>query len=347
MCKRLIKIFVLASLSMAGAVHVANAVERPTKWHTFRSPDYGFTIDYPSTMAFESGRPVMPSEMSMFPICDNTTVACFRYNGDALEHSIFQAIGLSVNVLRDLKTEAECNTIDDVSQPIKTITIHGNRFHYGDWGEAGGGSSRSVTDYRTFYRNVCFEVAVVSAQSDISPVEYADEGIEPIKRSALRRINRDMDRMLRSFAFVAPPVADGADWDVYADSGCGGEFEYPSNATLRKVIEYSNAAYDSPDITCEQAFAYLGRDYTVAAKVNLRNKQALDAWLSLRGLPKPGSMKVVAHSDRFTEYRDQMYTYVYSGNNVFIFSVSDENHRVVSAEGDKVFTHLVESFRVN
>ena len=337
------KILLAGICSMAAVVWAGPAAATPPGWKIYRSPDYGFTIEYPEKMTFSSGHPLEPPEMSMFPICDNT-VACFQYDGDALKGTATQAAGISVNVLRELKTDIDCNTIKDGSAPTKTIKIHGTLFHYGETGEGGLGSSRGMTEYRTFYQHVCFEVAVVNAVTDLRPEDVGQASYRPVNRREWRRFWDELDRMLHSFTFVGP-VRDGPDWDVYSDSGCGGSFEHPSASTLQEVVKFSNEAFNSARITCEQSFAYKGREYTVAVKANLRGDDALDEWLSSSGYPGLEQIKVVAKGDAFTEYSDQTYTYIRLQNNLFIFTVSGANHRPIAPEGDPVFAHLLGSFR--
>ncbi len=312
-------------------------------WRTYRSPDYGFKIDYPANLRFYPGHPLRPPEASMFPICDYT-VACFQSEDGAFKKTPLQAAGVSVNILRDKKTEVECNEIDTGAGPIKTVVIHGILFHYGDTGEAGGSSSRSMTAYRAFHEYVCFEVALVTAWSDLGPEDMKDDGLKPVGRWAMHKISREMDKMLSSFAFTGP-VRDGANWNVFSDEGCGGVFEYPAKVQVQKKIEYSNAAFDSDDIACEQAFIYQGREYQVAAKLNLKDEDALNAWLSHSGYPSLDKMRVAAKGAGFTEFRDATYVYLFDRRTVFIFAVSDGNHQPVPFEGDRVFEHLLESFR--
>jgi hypothetical protein len=314
-------------------------------WKTYRSPAYGFTIDYPASMSFSSGHPVEAPQLSMFPICDDTTVACFQYNGKKLDGTPVRAVGISVNVLRDLKDAKSCSTIDDGTVPNKAIRIHGTLFHFGDSGDAGLGSGRSMTEYRTFHQHVCFEVAVGTSGRNVGPEEMKDEGLHPVSQRTWSKLWNDMDRMLHSFTF-AGPVRDGADWTVYSDSGCGQTFEYPSLAKLEVVLKYADDAFDSDKITCEQAFTYQGRKYTVAVKVNLKDEEARDWWLSFWGYPAPEQMKILAKGDNFTEYRDGTHVYLWFQNDLFILTVWDPDEEAASSNSDAVFAHLIESFQV-
>jgi hypothetical protein len=335
---------ILFSVAVVG--WAAPAPKKHTAWQTYRSLDYGFTIAYPETMTFYPGHPVPPPENSMFPVCDDT-IACFQYNGNALDGTPIQAAGVSVNVLRGVKTETDCiSSIDTRSDPIKSIRIHGTLFHSSYLGEGGLGSSRGITEYLALYHHVCFDVAVVTAVSDFGDEGMKEEGFHPVNRRAWRRISSDMDRMLHSFTFVGP-VKDGPDWDVYVDSGCGGSFEYPSSSTLQTVRDYSNDAFSSNRIACEQSFAYQGREYVVAVKVNVRDVNALDEWLFSSGYPGLEQVKILANGNEYAEYSNGTYTYIFSDGDVFIFIVSDASHHPIPSEGDRVFAHVLGSFRVN
>jgi hypothetical protein len=340
-----VRVILLAILFTAAVVAwAAPAAKKHTEWKTYRDPDYGFMIDYPDSMTFYPGHPVEPTQGAMFPICDHT-IACFQYNGHALDGTITDAIGISVNIVRGVKTETEC--IDSIGPDLdssKTIHIHGTLFHYGDTSDAGMGSGRSMTEYLAFYQHVCFDVALGGAGRNVAPQDMKDEGLKYVNRRADRKIGNDMDRMLHSFTFVGP-IRDGADWGVYSDSECGHSFEYPSSSTVDEVLKYSNDGYDSGRITCEQAFTYNGREYTVVVKEDLKDEYAVNNWLSFKGYPALDGMKIVAKEDDFTEYSDQTCTYIRFQNDLFIFSVSGANHQPIPSDGDRVFAHLLESFR--
>lgn len=342
---RLIRGTLLAGLFFVAADGcAASTAKRRVGWKTYRSPDYGFTIDYPESMTFYPGHPVEPPQGAMFPICEST-IACFEYNGSAFDGTPTNAAGVSVNIVRGVNTERECaSSTDPRLESTKTIRIHGTLFHYGDTSDAGLGSSRSMTEYLAFYQHVCFDVALGAAGRNLGPEDMKDEGLHPINRRADRRIGKDMDRMLHSFTFVGP-VRDGADWEVHSDSGCGHSFEYPSSSTVQEVLKYSNEAFDSSRVTCEQEFTYNDREYTVSVKVNLKDEGAANQWLLASGYPSLERMRIVAKESDFTEYSDETYTYFRAYSDLFIFTVSGANHQPTPSEGDRVFAHVLESFR--
>lgn len=322
-------------------LETGHAREPKNGWQTFRSADYGFTIDYPADMTFYSSHPVETPELSMFPLCAYT-VACFQYNGTAFDHTSMQAVGVSVNVLRGVKTEAECDAIDTRSASVKTIDIHGAKFVVIEDDEVGGGSGSTSTMHRTFYQHVCFDVTIASAYTNLTAAD--DDAItQEVDPHEMKRIFGEMDRMLHSFRFVGP-VKDGADWTVYSDDGCGQTFEYPSGATVRKVTEYSRSASNSLKISCEEAVTYKGLTYRVAVKVNLKDLDAFDGWLSSSGYPDLKQVRLVAQGNRFTKSSDQTFTYIFDGRSGFIFTVSDENHKLIPTNGNRVFAHLLGTF---
>jgi hypothetical protein len=319
---------------------VASPEHRRLGWRTYRSPEYGFTMDYPANISFYGSHPD-PAEMkgSYIPICDQTTVACFEYNGNEYAGTIMEAAGLSVNVLRDLRTEQDCNDIESHSIPTKTEIINGINFHYGIIGTGGLGHGEGGPSYRVLYQNVCFEIAVGIAETN------ARVGEPGIKEFNDKKLNEILHEMVHTFRFIGD-VVDGPAWKVYSDGGCGGSFEYPDGDTVVKTIEYSQAGYSSNDITCSQYFSNDGRDYTVAVKVQIKDVSQLNTWLKSSGLPDLSKAQVVSKSTSWTEYQAEPYVYVFGQNRVFILSVSDSEQRAITRNGDRVFSHLIKSFRM-
>lgn len=87
-------------------------------------------------------------------------------------------------------------------------------------------------------------------------------------------------------------------------------------------------------------------DYTVAAKSNLKDKSEFETWLKSSGYPDLSKAMVVARSEYYTEYNAEPYYYIFGLAKVYILSVSDAKHNVVIRHDDRVFTHLLDSFKV-
>jgi hypothetical protein len=320
---------------------VCVAGDRPGGWQTYRSPDYGFTIDYPVSMTFYPGHPdYVVTHVSYIPICDYTTVGCFEYNGSEYAGTNFEAAGLSVNVLRDLKSERDCDEIDTGSYPVKTETINGVRFRYGMTGEGAASHSKGGPTYRTFHENVCFEVVAATSAASMGAF---DEGT--VKAFDSAKLDVLLQKMVQTFKFEGA-VKDGAGWKVYYDGMCGGIYEYPESVTIETTVEYSNARFSSDHIACSRHFTHHGVDYTVDAKPNLRDKDELEAWLKSSGYPHLSEAQVIVSSKYCSEYSAGPYYYIFGQGTVYILSVSDAKHRTVPPHDDPVFAHWLNSFKV-
>jgi hypothetical protein len=332
-----------ALISFAAFSAVCAAAAAPVGWRTYRSLEYGFSIAYPTNMKLYAQFARGENPGGYAPVCSDTAVACFGYIGREYKGTNFEGAGLAVNVLRDAKSEQECNTLGSAEYPkpaTRLETIHGIRFHYGEIGEGGLSHYEGGPAYRVFHQNICFEIATETAYVSLA-------GVDPgtVKAFNPAKLTKLLDEMVHTFQFVGP-VKDGSDWNVSRDSGCGGTFEYPAGEAVRVLDEYSNGRENLDQITCSRAFTHQGRDYTLAVKVNLREEYLLDRWLLSSGYPGLENAKVVSKSQQYTDYIAGRYYYVYRPGEVYIFSVSDSAHRVLSPEGDPVFRHWFGSFKV-
>jgi len=332
----------LVGCAAACATAVSALAQNPAGWQTYRSVEYGFAIDHPKDItSFGSNPDPQLMRGSYIPICDDTTVACFEYNGDEGEGTNLESAGLSVNVLRDLRTQKDCETIDSNSPPAKAETINGINFHYAETGSVGLGNSEGGPAYRALYQNVCFEVSIGIAESS------ADDG-EPgsPKPFDSTRLEKELIEMVHTFRFTGD-VVDGAGWKLYKDGECGGSYEYPDSDTVIVDVAYTNSAYNSNDISCSQHFSDHGRTYAVATKVNLQSENQFEEWLRLSGYPGLPGAQVVMDSKSWTEYYAEPYYYVFGEGKGVILSVSDSKHDVISPQGDRVFAHLLRTHKMN
>ena len=310
-------------------------------WQTYRSPDYGFTIDYPSNMKFFSGHPsIAEAQQSYIPICDESTVACFEYDGAEYKETNFQAAGLSVNILRDARTEQDCNKIDTGQFPIKTKTINGVSFHYGTTGSVGLSNGKSGPSYRAFYQNVCFEIAVGIAETSLGA--YDPGAITAFNSTRLEKL---LEEMVQTFRFTGA-VKDGPAWKVYHDAMCGGDFEYPDSDSVVVSVEYTEESSKSDGFTCSRYFDHGGLRYTIANKGNLSEDYWLNSWLKRAGYPELSKTRTISKGRLYTEYDAGLYYYIAGQGGVYILGVSDGKHNPIVHEGDKIFQHLLSTFSV-
>jgi hypothetical protein len=276
---------------------------------------------------------------SFIPVCWNSTVACFLYEGNEYSGTNFEGAGLSINVLRDRRSEKDCKTFDRISYPIKHTLINGARFDYGVTEGIATGHILDGTSYRAFHENVCFEVTLNFVVGSMGA--YDPGTVKPFDG---RKLDTEIKRMLHSFRFVGH-VVDGPAWRVYHNSAVGGTFEYPDSDSVQKTVEYSNEKFNSAEITDSVCFADHGLYYTVAAKVNLRTEDRLREWLRTTGYPDLSDAQELRRFRYYTRYKAGPYYYVYGQTVLYMLSVSDAEHRVVSPDTAPVFRHFLESFK--
>jgi hypothetical protein len=310
-------------------------------WKSYSNHDFGFTLRYPKDFTVcEGGLDYCEiTWRSYIPVCDDNTIDCFVYTGKEYEGTNFSAAALSVNVLRDKRTEQACNEMDMGSNPIKTKTINGVLFHYGMAGGAAAGNWADWAKYRAFYDQVCFELAANTSGVNLG-------GFEPgtIKEFDEAKLDKEFDAMLNTFRFTGA-VVDGPAWRVYHSAGVGKTFEYPDRDTVVESIEYSAERQSSNEITDSAYFSYNGLNYFVSTKVDLRDKEALDAWLKSSGYPDLSKAQELRHSNLFTEYNAGNYWYVYGQNTLYILGASDQQHNAVAPPDNVVFRHFLHSFK--
>ena len=312
----------------------------PTGWRTYSSPEYGFSIDYPANTASFGSHPD-PAEMkgSYIPICDTTTVACFEYSGHDYDGTNLESAGLSVNVLRELRTEKDCYDFGENSAPVAIENISGINFRHAVTGDAGMNQSEGGPAYRAFHQNVCFEVAAGIAE--VNPGVFDPGAIKVFDSTKMDAL---LLEMIRTFRFIGE-VADGPAWKVYNDGACGASFEYPDNDVVEKTIE-PQSGFESADFACSEHFTDGGKYYAIATKPNLKDAAALNTWLASQNFPDLSSAQVVTESTSWTTYRAEPYCYIFGHDRVYILSVSDSQHRVVAPDGDRVFSHLLNTFKM-
>jgi hypothetical protein len=179
-------------------------------WHTYRNSDYGFSLAYPRsfTLTHTSSGIEDPGKGTGNDLdhpgygCQPTSLACLEYNRATFDRAGIFGIGVTVNALPENATEAECYQIDEgdhLAKMTNTVRISGIVFHSGDGSEGWTGHGVGMTKYRVFRRNLCFEIEVTEGMYDFAPEE--DDYHAPDPR-ALRRVRRDQESIVRTFAFA-------------------------------------------------------------------------------------------------------------------------------------------------
>jgi hypothetical protein len=312
-------------------------------WKSYSNRDFGFTLRYSKDFTLCAGGLdyCEVTSRSYVPVCDDNVVDCLVYTGKEYEGTNFEGAALSVNVLRDRRTEQDCNELDIGQNPTKTKVINGVRFHYGMAGYGGLGHWVGRAKYRALYDKVCFELAV-----NVAGVNSANFEPGTIKEFDESKLDKQLDATVNSFRFTGP-VVDGSAWRSYHNEDVGGTFEYPDRDTVVKSIEYSMERQSSNEITDSAYFSDDGLNYFVSTKVGLRDKDALDAWLRQSGYPDLNKAQELRRSSLFTEYKVGNYWYVFGQAALYILGASDQQHNVVAPPDNVVFRHFLHSFKPN
>jgi hypothetical protein len=309
-------------------------------WQIYRNLDYGFSIEYPEDVTVFAGHPDYTGmQTSYHPICFETTVACIEYTGSDYKGTNLEAAGIAIDILRDKRTREECDKIDE-SRAANVRKINGLEFHYGLTGTAGMNQSEGGPSYRHIYQGVCFEIAVGIATFNTGAV--GDPG--DVKELTSAELEQRLDSIVGTFRFIGP-VKDGARWMTYYDDGCGGHFEYPDGDSVLQTIPFFNQRFNSDQITCSEYFSDHGLDYTIATEVGMDNPKRFEEWLNSSVYAKLDKARVVWATPYFTEYQAGPYYYLLGQEKAVIFSVSDSNGKEITVGADRVFDHLLASFK--
>jgi hypothetical protein len=345
MIRKLMQFFAFVGMAAVCAAQTRGAATKPVGWRTYNSPDYEFTIEYPGNGSFTAGYRIEP-QGTMMPVCDDTSVACFKYIGHALDDTVVVSQGVSVNILRDRKAEDDCNDIERVDGPVTSVVIHGARFHHGEFSGAAGGRGERVSSYRAFHQAVCFEITLVTVQAGVGREQYEEEGLHPVDKKALRAVQNEMNRILHSFTFTSQPRKKPS-WNIYVHSLCGGSFEFPAGAKIHDEAPLTCVtSFSTPTTrgaTCEQSFTARGRVYTIAEKVDFHNPDEINEWLTASALPGIGRATNV--DNRILVYRSSDLAYLVIRGQLFFFSLEDTTGNSSSVHHDLLFERLVKSFR--
>jgi hypothetical protein len=202
--KPTIRSVLLPIVMLTSICELGLAEDIPLGWQTYRSPDYGFSLSYPSDFKVYAGTPSYEeAQHSMIPICERETVACFEYSGGAYKGTRLQAAGVAVNVLRAARTEQQCAAIDTGSYPVRKTRIGGLRFYFGETGGAAGGTAIGGPVYRTFHEGTCFELAAlfVTDNTEHEPGE--------VRKLDAVKLEKQLDRIVHTIRFSGRRPSSG------------------------------------------------------------------------------------------------------------------------------------------
>lgn len=330
----------LLCLAGIGSAQSESRAVAASGWQNYSNSDFGFSLSYPTNLTLNLGGIAYKeaSLLSFIPPCDPATVVCLFYNGREYENTNFEAAALSVNILRDFRTDAACSKIDTGSYPVKTKILNGVLYHYGMTGDAATSHAEGGLAYRTLHNGVCFELAV--GISETNPGAY-DPGAVKVFNAA--KLEKELDDTVSTFHFTGP-VRDGAAWQVYHNEDVGGYFEYPDGDSVDRIVRYSDERSHPNEIEDVACFADHGLTYCIAAKTNLKDEAAVDRWLKSAGYPALKEAREVSRSKYYVEYDAKDAYYILGQTMLYILSASDHTKARVDSRRAPLFDHFWKSF---
>ena len=116
-----------------------------------------------------------------------------------MKGSNFQAAAFSVNELKEVKNEAECESLKEpppqVGKPRSEI-LRGVKFVVTETDGVAAGNLIDGTSYRTFHRNKCYDLDIRIAFSNAA---NADPGRKSFDAKA---VQRQLKQVLNTFEFA-------------------------------------------------------------------------------------------------------------------------------------------------
>jgi hypothetical protein len=180
---------------------------------TFTSPDGSFRFAYSDSLVScrrnpnQSDRWVPDESCEAYtPVCSDFscdsagTVACIAYPIGTMKGSNFQAAAFSVNEIKEVKNEAECESLKEpppqVGKPHSEI-VKGVKFAVTETDGVAAGNLIDGFAYRNFHRNKCYELDIRIAFSNLA--NY-DPGT--MKNFRLKPVQGQLKKVLDTFEFT-------------------------------------------------------------------------------------------------------------------------------------------------
>lgn len=179
----------------------------------FISPDGTFHFEYSDSLVScrrdpnQSHRWVPDESCETYtPVCSDFscdsagTVACIAYPASTMKGSNFQAAAFSVNELKEVKSEAECESLKEpppqVGKPHSEI-LKGVKFVVTETDGVAAGNLIDGYAYRSFHKNKCYELDIRIAFSNLA--NY-DPGT--MKNFRLKAVQGQLKKLLDTFEFT-------------------------------------------------------------------------------------------------------------------------------------------------
>ena len=176
----------------------------------FTNPDGTFTFSYARSIVKCARDPKqsdwwIPAESceAYTPVCSHfdgsgdNTIVCVSYPAATMKGTNFEAAAFSVNRI-NAHTMDEClNIAEPTVRTRRTEKVNGVTFTVFEIADAGLGNGSSGEAYRSFHRNMCYELDITLAFADIGDF---DPGT--VREFDYKTVYRSLKSVLNTFQFL-------------------------------------------------------------------------------------------------------------------------------------------------
>jgi hypothetical protein len=171
-------------------------------WNTYASPaQNGFSFKYPQDFSISTDRDKIQS-LSYLPISNENTVAYIYYSGDGYKGTNFEHAGVSINISKNMITDAKCNNFgssaDLARNQVADVRINGIAFKSATGSDAGVGHSLQIQVYRNFHNNACYEIALRVGSANIG--NFAPGTVKEFNQN---EIWQRLQEIVKTFTFTS------------------------------------------------------------------------------------------------------------------------------------------------
>ncbi len=195
-------IFMLVHSPEPAQIHTERVA--PAGFSVYKNNVYGFELFYPEEANILIDHTQMTST-GYNPTCDSTFgLICFFLPDTAYPESNFKGAGVSINLLPDKKTEADClapRAELPEQLPAQTTIINGVSFAKYLASDAAMSHQSSGDTFRTFHNNQCFEITTRINTTSFEVYELGTiDRFTDVQKTELKTT---LDQVVQSFRFTS------------------------------------------------------------------------------------------------------------------------------------------------
>jgi hypothetical protein len=162
---KLLRLALVLAFSFTSTNLVSQTVASRRGQNTFISPNRLFQFTYPDSLVLCGKERRDDSCLTYIPICDETAAACVAYPTGKYRGYNFEGAAFSVNEAPEANTESKC--LESPDSDSHSESIRGVVFKASRRSSAALGHGLTEYVYRSFHRNVCYELGIRIATTSL------------------------------------------------------------------------------------------------------------------------------------------------------------------------------------